>query len=64
MHQRSDALLGRDPGNAGGAVMLHEAEGVLAALGRMPTQFTTASAPWIAARTLSSSRILARIGST
>jgi hypothetical protein len=23
MHQRSDALLGRDPGDAGGAVMLH-----------------------------------------
>jgi hypothetical protein len=65
LHQRSDALLRRDPGHAGGAVMLHEAEGVLAPLSaRMPTQFTTASAPWIAARTLSSSRILARIGST
>jgi hypothetical protein len=33
MHQRSDALLGGHPGNAGGAVMLHEAEGVLAAFG-------------------------------
>jgi hypothetical protein len=34
LHQRSDALLRRDPGHAGGAVMLHQAEGVLAPLGQ------------------------------
>jgi hypothetical protein len=52
------ALLGGEPGDAGGAPIC------LPPSARMPTQLTTAVDPMIAARVDSSSRMLAWIGST